>query len=235
MKLLPKKQDIDKAKNEERRKEIDSGIQLATRIDKLRDTAAKEEKQLKDWRDNAINLIQKEIDDYLTVKDNLQKQTEAAEVYRKKLLEPLDKEWEEVNLAKIKVNKELNDAFILKEQLKDEENLLEQQREEVSKIVSRITQNEKDTATAKEETLSLRQLAQTEYEISKEERSVQTNAYEKRLSEVAQKEREYEVAFSLIKIRENEVNEKEVDIIKREKHLESQQKALRSARETLKL
>ena len=233
MKILPKQQDILKAKNDERKREIDSGIALASRIDKLRDTQLNEERQLKIWRENSLKIVQKEIDDYLVVKENLRIQTEEAELYRKKLLEPLDIEWEEINLEKVKINKGLNDNLILQEQLKDDEINLEQKRAELSELIIKAKDNEKDTEKTKSETVALQEMAQREYEIARYERESQSNSYDKAMIEVSKRLKEYEVALSLIVIRENECKEKEVDIIKREKHLESQQRVFRIAREEL--
>lgn len=100
MKVLPQQKDILKAKADERKKEIDEGVALAARIDKLREMKVNEEQALFQWRETTIKTIQKEIDDYITVKENLRIQTEEAEVRRKALIEPLDKEWEEINKIK---------------------------------------------------------------------------------------------------------------------------------------
>lgn len=108
MKLLPKKIDIEKARLEERKRQIDEGIHLAKKIDALRQTALSEEKALREWRKNSLAAVQKEIDDYIIVKENLRVQTEEAEVHRKKLIEPLDKEWEEINRIKSELNRKNN-------------------------------------------------------------------------------------------------------------------------------
>lgn len=116
--LLPKKVDIDREKKLELKKEIDSGVALAQRIDKLRETKANEERALFVWRENTLKKIQKEIDDYLTVKENLRIQTEEAEVQRKRLIEPLDKEWEEINLKKKELEEKESELIIRENNLK---------------------------------------------------------------------------------------------------------------------
>jgi chromosome segregation ATPase len=233
MRLLPRKQDVEKAKNDERKKEIDSGIALATRIDKLRETSANEEKRLKEWRSESIRLVQKEIDDYITVRDNLKKQTEEAEVYRKKLLAPLDDEWKEINSIKNQQIQEKQNIFLLKDEMKEEKKLLDREQENIRKVATEIVQKNSEIEKAKSETISLKKLAQGEYEIAREEHHMQTKSFEKTLSETDERKKEYEVALSLIEIRQKEVNEKEVDIIKREQHLETQQRTLRIAKEAL--
>lgn len=234
MKLLPRKVDIDKAKAQERKQEIDSGMALAKSVDKIRETKLNEERALREWRNDNIAKIQQEIDSYIEVKENLRIATEKAELHRKALLEPLDKEWEEINLEKAKAKKIIDDAYTLMDQAKEEEKVLEQQRDRLSQIIAQSKLNEKDTEKAKQEAISLKQLAHTEYEIAREEHTTQSDNYERRLSEVAQREKEYEVALSLIKIREKEVEEKEVELLKERKHLESQQAALRIARDVLR-
>lgn len=234
MRLLPRKIDVEKAKNDERKKEIDSGIALATRIDKLRETSANEEKRLKEWRVESIKIVQKEIDDYITVRDNLKKQTEEAEVYRKKLIEPLNKEWEEISKIKVQQVNEKQNIFLLKEETKEERKLLDEEQDKIRKIATEIGQKNNDIEKAKSEIISLKELAQREYEIARVVSQSQTDDYERKIAQANERCKEYEVALSLIEIREKEVNEKEVDIIKREKHLESQQRALKIAKETLK-
>lgn len=235
MRLLAKKIDIEKAKNDERKKEIDSGVALATRIDKLRETSANEEKRLKEWRIESIRIVQKEIDDYITVRDNLKIQTEEAEVYRKKLLEPLDEEWAEINKIKSQQIQEKKNIFLLTEEFKEERQLLNTEQEKIRKVATEIGQKNNDIEKAKSEIISLKEMAQREYEIAREEHRIQTESFEKALSGADERKKEYEVALSLVEIREKEVNKKEVDIIKREQHLETQQVILRIAKEELKV
>lgn len=235
MKLLPQKKDIDSAKAQERKQEIDSGLSLAKSVDKLREQLALEKKNLFEWRTANIASVQQEIDSYIETKEKFRIEIEKQEEYRKKLIEPLDKEWAEINRVKVELGNKSNEIFIANEQLKILEKEIENEKKKVSEIVSRVTQNEKDTIKAKEESVSLRDMAQHEYEIAKGERNQQTETFEKSLSDLAQQKKEYEVALSIIQIRENEVKEKESDIIKREQHLEMQQRTLRVAKEALKL
>lgn len=227
MKLLPRKQDIDKEKNLERKKEIDSGVALATSIDRLRETKVNEERQLQEWRDASIRLAQKEIDDYLEVKENLRKQTEEAEIYRKKLIEPLDQEWENINLEKMEIANDKESIYRSNKSLKLKSESLEKKWEEVSETAIRTSKNEEDSKKDRSETIALKELAQSEYEIAREEREDQNNQYDKKMSEVIETKREYEVALSLVEIRENEVKEEKADLINRENHLESKEKRLK--------
>lgn len=234
MKLLPKKE-IDIRLATEKKIQIDEGMSLAKSVDNLRKTLATEKKNLAEWRESNIKQIQQEIDSYIEVKENLKIATEKAEAHRKELLEPLDKEWEKVNKEKELLAEEKKEIYLSGERLKTEKKEIEKDRQKISEIVSQITKNEKDTEKIKEEINSLKDLAQREYEMAREDRISHSDIYEKTMRRLSDKEKEYEVAMSIIQIRENEVKEKESDIIKREQHLETQQKALRVAREVLKL
>lgn len=129
--ILPKKKDIDREKSLELKKEIDSGVALATRIDKLRETKTNEERQLELWRVATIKKIQREIDDYITVADNLKHLTEEAELHRKKLIEPLDAEW-------IEVNKEKDNLHFGRESLKLKMEEVRKERETITEISNRL-------------------------------------------------------------------------------------------------
>lgn len=234
MKLLPRKIDIDKAKASERKREIDEGVKLATSIDKLRQQLSIEKKNLEDWRASNIAKVQQEIDSYLEVKENLRIETEKQEAYRKKLIEPLDKEWAEVNVIKKKTEEERFSLGLSREIIDTQFKDIEKEKSRLSEIIVKQKQNEKDTEKAKQEITSLKELAQKEYEMAREEHIAQSDRHEKKMIELSQREREYEVAQNVIKVRENEVKEKESELLLREQHLASQQVALRVASEALK-
>ena len=231
--ILPKKLDLDKARAQERKQEIDNGVALATSVDKLRQLKAREEQGLKEWRESSLKLVQGEIDEIITQKNSILGELKTLEETRKELLKPLDMEWTEINKVKEEI-KELTQLFNIKElQRKEEEQKIEEEKKKISEIVSQITQNEKETEKSKESAKSLKELAQKEYEIAREEHNTQTDTVERKLSDLSQREKEYEVALKIIEIREKEVKEKESDIINREKHLASQQVALRIAYEKI--
>lgn len=232
--ILPKKQDLDKAKNEERKRLIDDGILLASKVDKLRELSANEEKHLKDWREGSVKEAMKEVDSYTAKRDALVIEIEQIKEIQETLLKPDVKQIKE-ELDKM-VNSEVDKrtAHLTAEYVKLEGQKVKEDQEKVSKIIADLKIQQNETDKAKSEAKSLKELAQYEYEMVREEHNTQTLAYEEKLSEVLQKEEEYEVALSLIEIKEREVKEKESDIIKREKHLASQQVALRIAMEEIK-
>lgn len=226
MKLLEKRQ-IDKSKAIERKIEVDSGINLAKKIDTLRETSLKEEKQLYEWRASSIKKVQYEIDQFIEERDNLEKQNNEARTLRNNLLKPLDNEWIEVSKVKIQIGLDKcvieEDRKLLDVDIED----IKQNKLKISQIVVKSKQNEIETEKVKSETISLKDLAQREYDIIREEHNEQTERYENKIFELSQREKEYEVAISIIKIRENEVKEKESELLKDKAHLESQQAQLR--------
>lgn len=226
MKILPRQQDILKSKNDERKKEIDSGIALATRIDKLRETMINEERQLGVWRENSIRLIQKDIDDYITVKENLKIQTEEAEIHRRKLLEPLDNEWQEINREKIKINKELNDNVISKEEIIQERKELEKDREKLSELIIKAKDNEKDTEKAKNQSSALKDMAQREFEKAREEHEAQTELHERKLLDLSSREREYESGIKINALEEKRLQDFEKELITKEAQLQDREQTL---------
>lgn len=234
MKILPKKQDIDRAKAEERRKEIDEGLNLARSIDKLREARQTEEKNLLDYRANAVRQVQAEIASLAQQRDDLKGEIRIARINRAELLKPLNKEWEEINQEKEKIRKEKELITLSKESIKLAEKKLDDDRKEVSKLALRSRQNEEETEKAKSEAISLKQMAQGEYEMARDERMAQSEAYERKMLELDQREREYEAGIKTNEIIKKEYEEKEADLIIREKHLASQQMTLRIAKEALK-
>ncbi len=75
MRLL-KKQTIDVEKVIQRKREIDEGVLLATRVDALRRTLADEEKNLRTFRETALNEVHLEIEALLKDKEALKREIE---------------------------------------------------------------------------------------------------------------------------------------------------------------
>ncbi len=234
MKLLDKRK-IDSNKTEERRKEVEDGVSLAKSIDKLREAKVTEERKFLDFRDNALKTIKGEMAQLNLEKNLLMEDIKQKQELRNELLKPLDKEWAEINQAKAKQVQEKQNIFLLREQEKEERKLLDEEQAKIKKIATKIGQKHNETEKAKSEAISLKELAQREYEMAHSEHVVQTETYEEEMRKAQGLQDEYKVALSLIQIRENEVKEKESELLIREKHLESQQVALRIAKEALKL
>lgn len=230
MKLLPKKE-IDVLKANERKIEIDEGLTLARKVDALRETKVNEEKSLMDWRNNSIKAVQNEIAQFIEERDNLERQNNEARKIRDALLQP-DIIQVKAELASM-VNSELSkrESFISEESAKSQTKKLKIEREKVAQITATALFNQNETEKAKQEAERLQKLAQKTLDDAKSERIEQNKKYAEEIEKADQKQEEYEVALSLIQIREKEVEEKLADIIIREQHLASQQLALKIAME----
>lgn len=75
MKLL-RKNEINVAKSNERKIEIDTGLALARKVDSLREMVSKEEKNLQMFRDETTKIVQAEIDDLIKERDELRDEIE---------------------------------------------------------------------------------------------------------------------------------------------------------------
>lgn len=75
MKLLTKPE-VQREKASERKVEIDQGVMLAKKIDVLRETFSKEEANLAKFRLETLRLVQKEIDDRILQRNNLDRELE---------------------------------------------------------------------------------------------------------------------------------------------------------------
>jgi len=128
MRLLDKKT-IVQQKNLERKREIDEGVKLANKVDSLRETAAKEEKNLFQFRDANLAQVKKDIDRLLNQKEALNNELEALSKQREVLQEPLDREWVKVRDKQ----KELDD---ISEVLSNKEKLLDSNQKEYDKRVA---------------------------------------------------------------------------------------------------
>lgn len=234
MNILPRKVDIDREKNLERKKEIDSGIALATKIDKLRETSANEEKSLNEWRENSIKLVQTEIDELISNKERLLRENKDSEDYRKKLLEPLDNEWIEINKEKESIAKDKEFINILEGSLNQQAELIKEKLKKASLTVERTKQMEISVDTLKKSVEKIKESIEKEYQLAHSERVAQTQEHEEILSEVKLERDSYENGKRIYEIHERELKEREADLIIREQHLESQQRQLRVAKEILK-
>lgn len=233
MKILPKKVDIDKFKAQEQKRQIDDGLALAKKVDALREAKLTEEKNLNEWRDKSVKEAHVIIDSLLEDQANLLKSNTEARLHREELLKPLNKEWEVVSTEKALIQREKELISKSKESLKEQTEKIKREMEKVSEVVVKLKKKEIEIEKTKQNTSSLNELAQREYERARSEREVQTEAHEKALSEVRLAKEAYENGLKVYEIHEKEVKEKESELIIREKHLESQQQQLRNAKELL--
>lgn len=233
MKLLAKKS-IDSAKATERKKEIDSGLALARKVDTLREARATEEENLKNYRLTALAQVQYEIGQFIETKNNLEKQCNEARDLRKELLKPLDEEWFKINLAIEKLKKDTESSRYEADVLKSDRKAITIKESKLSKLVTQSKSNENETRKAKINALRLEELAKSEYEIAKEEHARQTKTYEKKLSDLRELQTSYEVGIKTNEHKEKILEEEKSDLITRAKELARQLKLVQSAWQEIK-
>jgi hypothetical protein len=111
--LIPKRE-IDSLKQQERERTVKEGADIAVKVDALRLMYAKEEKNLRDFREHAMADVHMELDALAHQRLDLLADIEAKQRERDRLLEPLDAEWRKIEQQK--------DALaIARDTLKDEE------------------------------------------------------------------------------------------------------------------
>lgn len=86
--------------------QIDEGVKLATKVDVLRETVLKEEGNLKRFRGETIQFVQKEIDEKIQERDLLEKGNVFLREERIRLSAPIDltEAWEEVKTGKTEIS-----------------------------------------------------------------------------------------------------------------------------------
>lgn len=234
MKILQKRQDIDRLKTQERQQIISEGVALAAKIDMLRQTSLTEEKKLFEWRENNINKVRGEISQLIAEKDTIILEISDARTLRDKLLIPLDKEWGNLNEEKRRLGIIYDDLLVRTDEIKEQEENLNKKEDGLSKRIVKLEKDEREINKSKQETENLGRMARREYARATSDREANQKESERKIKELDERKKEYEVALTTIEVREQEVKEKEVDIIKREQHLESQQRILQIAKKVLK-
>lgn len=128
---LQDKKTISRDVASQKKKQIDEGIAIAKKVDALRETVSQEEQRLERFRKESVVAVQKEIDVLIVHKNSLIEDIKSLEKEKKRLLIPLDAEWEEVNRKK----KEL---FLLEGELYGMQEHLDQLRVEAERGLKEI-------------------------------------------------------------------------------------------------
>lgn len=130
MKLLSKSE-VAKAQADAKKREIDEGLKLARKVDNLREIKAQEEASLEKFRKDTVSKINEEITALTSQRDTLTSEVAQLKKERKKLMEPLDGEWEKIHEAKL--------------DLSNRENLITSKEETISKQESITRSNLKES------------------------------------------------------------------------------------------
>lgn len=233
MKLLPKKELAGKI-NDQKKADIDSGVFIARKVDALREELLLLQKERNDFIAGSQTVINDSLAPLQKKYNLLIKEIKELEEQRKELLKPLDHEWEKVTKLKEEVLEGKESLNLLRGNITQESIVLEKEKANITKITTQLEIRQEEIEKLKSETLELNELAKKEYEVASEEHISQTTIHQKEISKLAKLIKEYETGITTNKIKEEENERKEADIIKREQHLESRQKQLRIAYEVIK-
>jgi hypothetical protein len=141
MKLLEKKQ-INATVQIERKNQIDSGIFLASKVDKLREDLLNLEKQRSDFIKGSKEQLQMAIGDLQKQKDNLEFEIKEATKRLAKLREPLDEEWKQLDVLKGEVIQIKLDSETYFQSLIKERNDLAKEKEWIDTLQTTAIENE---------------------------------------------------------------------------------------------
>lgn len=231
MKILDKPT-INRLKAAEQKKESDEGFKLAQAVDKLRETKAAEEENLRKFRDESLKVIKADIDTLLKEKEVTKKELEALEQAKEEASKPVDL-----------TNKYL-EVENLKRELLDRETTISMKEIELIGIEER----EKKLRKKEEEIEANLSQAQINYQRAEEIRSLSEqgkmtidNIISKRSKEIMDKEIEFVSRENEIKKiqdetkqKDKELLEKGTSLIERELSVEAKAKELFEKEEEVK-
>lgn len=175
MKLLEKQQ-INANIQSEKKKQIDSGIFLATKVDKLREELNNLEKQRADFIEGSRVELQNAVGDLKIEKGNLIFEVKEATKHLALLREPLDDEWKEVReqkllLKEVKINYEtgLKSLEEEKQTLEEEKSLVEnlkitsiENEKQTYELLEKVSEDKEDTKRFLSEARDLKETKETE-------------------------------------------------------------------------
>lgn len=235
MRLLAKQQ-IEKDKSLEKRREIDEGIKLAKKVDKLREISAQEESNLKRFRDESIKVVKSEIDVLIVRKETLKSDVKELEELRILAQAPIDlkAEWGKVKTDKVEIEGWKRDLLSRESIVIVREATVESKTNDFFR---------RDEELREKETLTNRYLTETKkaYDESDKTRAKADEYAKKTDKELDKRDRIIAAKEEELKYRENELELEKEKIAKDRKentderlHIESQQKTLRTAWEEIK-
>lgn len=212
MKILPKKSDIDKAKSDERKRLIDDGLSLATKVDKLRELKAQEERNLHEYKSSAIQSVQSEIDSTIGELNRLKIAVKKARNERQELIKPLDEEWVALNRAKEEFDEESKFLDQKDTELKMMALNIKDEWEELQKSNQKLQSYAEEIKQAKQDTFNFKAMAKREFELRYSEHIRQSEEYEKEMSKMSAMQRQYEVATKTAKLETKKAKELQYEL-----------------------
>lgn len=221
MRLLPKKQVIASLALQ-KKNEIDSGLNLAKKVDALRDTLGKEEANLLSFRSGTIATVQAEIDQKVRELEGVKREIQVRSAELLELQKPLDFEWnlihrkqEELEIQKINLLSRIEAVSQQEKVHTTNAYNIELEKARMADI-KRTEQELLEIASAKEREADakLQKANQVEYH---------TNiALNEREVNVRQREEAVQNGFDSIERRRKQQDERDLEFVAREKLLADQ-------------
>ncbi len=214
--ILPTKIDVNKAQANQRKIEIDNGVALARQIDSLRSTFAQERVAHEMWKKSSIDELNRQMEGLQDGIDAKKREIIELDEQRRKLLEPLDKEWENVNVEKESIKEAKQELFLDQERHKEYAKVWSAKRNEIIEVIKDVKRYEEKTKTILISAKELEEVKRKDSEEIARERQQQEAYYQARRQSLDAEHREYEVALKTIELREKQVEEKESELLERE-------------------
>lgn len=225
IKLL-KKSEVDTAKAQDKQREINEGMKLASRVDSLRKTQAEEEASLEKFRKETVSKINREILSKTEELDILKHEVEILEDRKRVALEPLDEQWDEIRVKQ----DELTGYAI---QLNSEKSELESKKSDLEVEIERISTEKRRVSRERDDSIS--NLAKSDENRSKTVSEL-SEAKRIKLSAVTMKEsvvKELKERDAVVASKERDVSNKYLQLEKDRKALEKERVRLLDQRGTL--
>lgn len=134
---IPNRLELSEQLNAQRKMEIDGGIYLATRVDKLRADLVELERQQKDFIAKNKDVIFNATQELLLEKSELVSNIAVLREQRKELLKPLNEEWNQLNNEKEKLLKDRESLDLTIKLTEDTQKEYEKRNEESVKEFQR--------------------------------------------------------------------------------------------------
>jgi hypothetical protein len=233
MRLL-KKDELFAVKASEKRQEIDVGMKLAQRVDSLRQLNTKEELNLTKFREETTKIVQEEIDNLITKKNELDFSVRVLEGKKKLLSKPFEEEWESISNSTIAELNSRDLAIQKREELlaKSEKTLQERFNDYILEkrsldVIKSST--EKDAQETQEKLIEARKLwVETKQKSDKAAASIasQETSIKNREIEIAYKEKDF-------LLREEVIQEAAKELANRERFINDKYKTLQRTIQTM--
>lgn len=215
MKLQPKRV-VATEIAKQRKSQIDEGVKLAGKVDKLRSVVSEEEAKVERFRKESVTRVQVEIDDKIVEKNRLIEEIRILKEDRARDLIPLTLEWE-------KVKKEKERLIRQEEVVSTREDDATQREEEVKNLEYEVSIDKERVGQLKEATTQKLGEAEVDRIEAREFLATTKNKAQKIIFDAELKAHQAQSRIDGVEVwerevaeREERVNDKETDLTRRE-------------------